>query len=105
MREVWYPKNKKKHISYVSNMKRKINDFVLNYKKNSKCVDCGFLGRKHPEVLEFDHINNNKEFNVSEFRYLTSSINKVKREIGKCEVVCANCHRIRTAKRRKSKTD
>lgn len=101
MREVWYPKNRKKHIKYVSNVKKKIFNFILNCKKNGKCSDCGLSGNNYPEVLEFDHINKDKEFNISEFNFLTSSINKVKKEINKCELVCANCHRIRTAKRKK----
>jgi hypothetical protein len=102
MREIWYPKNKKKHIGYINNIKRKIIDYVSNYKKGSKCLDCGFTGDQYPEVLDFDHVNGDKEFNISEFRRHTSGFNKVKKEINKCEIVCANCHRIRTTKRRRS---
>jgi len=101
MREVWYPKNKKKHIGYIDNIKKKIVGYIIDYKKNSKCLDCGFNGAQYPEVLDFDHINDNKEFNISEFRHYTSGFNKVKNEISKCEIVCANCHRIRTAKRKR----
>ena len=101
MREVWYPKNKKKHISYINNIKRKIVNYILDYKKRSECLDCGLRGAEYPEVLDFDHINNDKEFNISEFRHHTSGFNKVKKEIGKCEIVCANCHRIRTANRKR----
>ena len=101
MREVWYPKNKKKHIGYITNIKKKIGKYVLDYKKRSKCFDCGVKGDKYPEVLDFDHVNGNKEFNISEFRLHTSGFNKVKKEIRKCEIVCANCHRIRTANRKR----
>ena len=97
MKEVWYPKNKKKHIGYITNIKKKIGKYVLDYKKVSKCLDCGFMGDIYPEVLDFDHVNGGKEFNISEFRKYTSGFNKVKTEISKCEIVCANCHRIRTA--------
>ncbi len=103
MREVWYPRNKKKHIGYISNIKKKIVNFVVDYKKRSQCLDCGLKGIQYPEVLDFDHVHGNKEFNISEFRGYTSGFNKVKEEIGKCEIVCANCHRIRTAKRKKLK--
>jgi len=103
MREVWYPKNRKKHIGYINNIKKKIINYVLDYKKRSKCSDCGLSGVQYPEVLDFDHINDNKEFNISEFRRHTSGFNKVKKEIKKCEIVCANCHRIRTAERKKLK--
>ena len=99
MREVWYPLNRSKHIKYVDNLKKKIAKFVLDYKKRSVCCDCGFKGVDYPQVLDFDHLGD-KEFNVSEYSRITSSINKVKKEIDKCDVVCSNCHRIRTAKRK-----
>ena len=101
MREIWYPKNREKHIGYVDRIKKKISDFILDYKQNNKCTDCGFMGKEYPEVLEFDQIGNNKEFNISTFYQQTSNMDKVKKEIEKCELVCANCHRIRTFKRRK----
>ncbi len=99
MREVWYPLNRTKHIKYVENLKNRIAKFVLEYKKSGKCTDCGFSGSEYPQVLEFDHLGD-KEFNISEYRHTTSSMNKVKAEIEKCDVVCSNCHRIRTVKRK-----
>ena len=50
-----------------------------------------------PVVLEFDHLGD-KEFNISYgLRQLTWQA--VLDEMAKCEVVCANCHRRRTAHR------
>ena len=103
MREVWYPKNRKKHISYVNNVKKKISNFILHFKQKSECLDCGFKGVEYPEVLDFDHINNDKKFNISEFKSHTLGFNVVKKEIKKCEIVCSNCHRIRTANRKRLK--
>jgi hypothetical protein len=100
MREVWYPLNRKKHIGYVQKIKDRISEFILNYKRNGKCKDCNFKGNQYPEVLDFDHLGN-KKFPLSEYHLFTSSINRVKEEIEKCDLVCANCHRIRTAIRRK----
>lgn len=99
MREVWYPRNKAKHIKYISNIKKKIATFVLDAKRNGFCKDCGFEGKKYPEVLDFDHLRD-KKFNISEYRNHTSGFNKVKEEMDKCDLVCSNCHRIRTAKRK-----
>lgn len=59
----------------------------------SGCVDCGETDIR---VLEFDH-KGDKEFNVSSLMRM-NSLEKLKNEIAKCEVVCANHHRIRTAK-------
>jgi hypothetical protein len=59
------------------------------------CSDCGF--RAHPVALDFDHVRGVKSVNLSSARICYWSI--AEHEIAKCDVVCANCHRIRTAKR------
>ncbi len=100
MREVWYPKNKSKHIGYQNEIKKKIILFTSELKKNSKCADCCFSGFQYPDVLDFDHVRGHKKFNISEFKRHTNSLKRVKEEIEKCEIVCSNCHRIRTAKRK-----
>ncbi len=99
MREVWYPLNRTKHIKYIENLKRKISVFIMDYKKKGRCYDCGLRGKSYPEILEFDHLGD-KKFNISEYRRITSSISKVQEEIEKCQLVCSNCHRIRTVKRK-----
>ncbi len=100
MKEVWYPKNKSKHIGYQNKIKKEIIKFVLDLKRNSHCTDCNFSGKEYPSVLDFDHISGMKKFNVSEFTRHTNSFKNVKQEIEKCEIVCANCHRIRTVKKK-----
>jgi len=98
MKEVWYPKNKEKHISYVRRNKRRVTEFIEQYKRARSCVDCGFSGREFPYVLDFDHIDSSvvKKFNVGSWSHSVLSIEAIKREIEKCELVCANCHRKRT---------
>ena len=59
----------------------------------SGCSDCGNMDVR---VLEFDHLGN-KTANISNM--LTHSTKRLKEEISKCEVVCCNCHRIRTSSR------
>lgn len=57
------------------------------------CVDCG---EDDPIVLEFDHVRGVKEENIS--RLLRSgSEERLRAELEKCDVVCANCHRKRTS--------
>jgi hypothetical protein len=48
--------------------------------------------------MDFDHVRGSKTFKVSEAVQLPTGIGfeKVRAEIAKCDVVCANCHRIRT---------
>ncbi len=73
----------------------KINgDFLIEYLSQHPCVDCG---EDDIVVLEFDH-QRDKLLNVSVLSREGYSLDKLKQEIAKCEVVCANCHRRRTAK-------
>lgn len=65
--------------------------------KRRPCFDCGNLFP--PAVMEFDHrIAAEKTFNLSRAREHPFALVKV--EIAKCDLVCANCHRVRTVRRR-----
>ena len=68
--------------------------FVAEYLKSHPCVDCG---ESNSVVLEFDHINE-KSFNLSDAIRQGYSLVTIQKEIEKCEVRCANCHRMKTAK-------
>ena len=69
--------------------------FLLEYFKTHPCLDCG---ERDPVVLEFDHLRD-KLFDISA-ALIQRRWSAVLAEIAKCEVVCANCHRRRTARRR-----
>jgi hypothetical protein len=69
-------------------------DFSIDYREHHPCVDCG---DSDIAVLQFDH-RADKVLSVSVLSREGYSLEKVKREIAKCEVVCANCHTRRTAK-------
>lgn len=74
----------------------KIREFTQGYKQARGCADCK---EKYPYwQLDFDHLGD-KSFNVSQHHQSTQDIEVVKREVDKCEVVCANCHRNRTHSR------
>lgn len=72
------------------------------YQLEKGCTDCGY--NKHPAALEFDHMPGTKKlFNISE-QVGNKNRQVLWDEIAKCEVVCANCHAIRTTTRRKQVT-
>jgi hypothetical protein len=62
--------------------------------KANPCADCG--GTFPPECMDFDHLGD-KFKNLA--RLMSYSLERIKEELAKCELVCANCHRIRTRKR------
>lgn len=66
--------------------------------KTSKgCVDCGY--NDHAVALQFDHIGDDKKDSVSNLIRSDYSWSTIKTEILKCEIVCANCHAVRTKAR------
>lgn len=56
------------------------------------CVDCG---ESDPIVLEFDHIRGEKDRDIAYMILTNCPLGRIKAEIAKCEVRCANCHRRR----------
>lgn len=74
-----------------------LREQIVAYKLNTGCADCGY--DKHPAALHFDHLPGTvKLFDVA--RGVNGNEEKLWTEIAKCEVVCANCHAVRTADRR-----
>lgn len=96
-REIWYPKNKKRRVEINAKRILKIRNAVSEIKLNRGCFDCGY--KEHPEALDFDHLRDKKSMITTAVRSGWSIV-RIMEEIEKCEVVCANCHRIRTANRR-----
>jgi excinuclease UvrABC ATPase subunit len=105
-------KNKRKDKSYSKveyNIKRQYSkvykdrnrEIVNSYLKEHPCVDCGNTDLR---VLDFDHVRGKKLGSISHGVKNSWPIEKLLAEINKCEVRCANCHRIVTHERRKLKT-
>ena len=69
--------------------------YLIEFFRSHPCVDCG---ETDPVVLEFDHLRD-KLFDIGS-GLIHKTWPMVLAEIAKCEVVCANCHRRRTARRR-----
>lgn len=65
--------------------------------KDVPCADCGH--RFPPVCMDFDHIAGEKINSISEMFHRACSWESIEAEIAKCEVVCSNCHRIRTSAR------
>ena len=67
--------------------------------KSRPCMDCG--GTFPACAMDYDHRNpTEKSFDIS--MTMTRSWDVILAEIQKCDVVCANCHRIRTFLRKEA---
>lgn len=68
---------------------------VRGIKERTPCADCGHCF--HHIAMDFDHLPGHKKlFSISTMVMKTVSFERIDAEIAKCEVVCSNCHRIRT---------
>lgn len=77
-------------VNAVRKRRKKIREMSVEY-KGGKCTFCNYS--KCLEALDFHHKNDtDKDFGISAKGY-TRSWEKVKKELYKCILVCANCHR------------
>lgn len=96
---VWYniPMPYKNREDMYANQKRhriSMRDKVLEYLLEHPCQICG---EKDPIVLDFDHIDPSTKYKtISKLLSGHYGWNKIKSEIDKCRVLCANCHRRHT---------
>lgn len=67
-------------------------------KLETGCADCSWA--EHARGLDWDHVRGEKIRHVADLVAFASRWESVAAEVAKCECVCANCHRIRTAERR-----
>ena len=99
---IFSPGQKDKTIKRSRTYRANLKDFVNKYKEEKGCQDCrdeGYPG-KHPYyVLDADHVRGVKLTEISKM-YRTNTIQETLDELDKCDIVCANHHRIRTYKRR-----
>ena len=93
-----YVKNRQRYIEMNGARKRRVRlermVWLVQFLREHPCLDCG---EPDPVVLEFDHLRD-KSFSIGQM-LAERAWSDVLAEIEKCEVVCSNCHRRRTAKR------
>jgi len=84
-----YADRRKELIKAVAKRRRRVKLLAIE-SKGGKCQICGY--NKCPAALDLHHIRGQKSFSISHKGY-TRSWQKVREEIDKCVLVCANCHR------------
>jgi len=90
-----YAGNKSKFAAWSKNRRVRVRTQVFEYLLTHPCVECG---EDDIIVLEFDHrTQTTKRFDVMSATH-GHAWKTVKAEIDKCDVLCANCHKRRTAK-------
>ena len=93
-----YLENKDKYLKRAkahNKIARKRNfEFIKEYKQTHYCIDCN---QNNWIVLEFAHRSRKTKIdNISNLALCPVSLETLKKEIDKCDIRCANCHRIQT---------
>lgn len=95
-----YYANRQAYIDKSLRRRKEIRAWIRGLKEAKPCTDCN---QYYPYyVMDFDHLEN-KEFEMNKLVNKGSYL-RLRTEIAKCELVCSNCHRIRTHLRREAST-
>ncbi len=84
-----YAKQKHREQAKARGRKRKL--MAVDY-LGGRCNDCG--GQFHPAIFEFHH-ENPEEKDLDPSQALQMAWDNFKKELEKCVLLCANCHRYR----------
>ncbi len=97
----WKKRYYENHQDYRSSHNQSRNNIreqnarrVFEYLSRNPCIKCG---ESDPVVLEFDHRKTDQKIESISNLILNSSWKRIETEIEKCDVLCANCHRRKTA--------
>ncbi len=94
--KAYYAKNKEKRKAQIQARNKehieRNRTWLKEWFSDKSCIDCGLADWR---VLQLDH-QHNKIMNVGRMISMSYSLKKLQDEVDKCEVVCANCHIIRT---------
>lgn len=86
----FYLRNKEKHIEQVTDRKQRLQKKIRDYKTDRGCRLCGI---DDAVVLQLHHLNpDEKDYSVANMPNQGLSWERIKEEIEKCAVLCANCH-------------
>ena len=88
----WHYRNREHNTQRTLDRRDRLRGAVYEYKRDH--CECARCGESHPACLEFHHRDpETKERTVSELITYGNSLETVRAEIEKCDVLCANCHR------------
>lgn len=104
---IYYHQNHERQLHLALLRKKRYREerkLWLEKIKDRPCKDCGV--KYPPYVMDFDHTNG--KIKIASISWLalhnTANLETIKSEIEKCDLVCSNCHRIRTHRRLKTRS-
>lgn len=73
---------------------KKRRQIIIQDLKRRPCEDCG--GSFHPACMQFDHVPGRGDKFKDVSKMTNYKLDRVYEEVAKCDLVCANCHALRT---------
>jgi hypothetical protein len=95
-RNQWYSEHKDSEVKTIlAYRKRKVKEIKEWYQEYKRSLSCSKCNESRSPCLQFHHINpKDKDDSVGTMVAHGCSIRKIKKEIAKCIVLCANCHAV-----------
>ena len=91
-KQSYFDRVRTREVGVIEDNQKRLADYLCRH----PCIDCG---QTDIRVLEFDHVRGDKSNNIARMVGKGFSWSTIEAEIAKCEVRCANCHRIKTNER------
>lgn len=82
---------------YTAKRRQELWTRIAALKEAGRCMDCG--GQFPAVCMDYDHVRGTKAAGVTQLAARRAAWDSILAEIEKCDLVCANCHRLRTAAR------
>ena len=96
----YYARTRDRQLARKKQQLVQFMEWYRELKSGRPCADCG--GVFHHAAMAWDHLPSfTKVAEVSRFLQTRRSKRAILEEIAKCELVCANCHAVRTYERRR----
>ena len=87
------PEQKQRKVLYAAKRRNRRKHHLNNYKTKKGCAVCGYNAQGC--ALDFDHLDRKTKL-ASVSRLTLGSLKKLFDEIRKCQVLCRNCHQIKS---------
>jgi hypothetical protein len=89
-----YYANKQRQMDLQRERRDEKRKFIQAGKHNKPCTDCGIAYPHY--VMDYDHLPEFEKVGILSEMHKGYSMDKILEEIAKCELVCKNCHAVRT---------
>lgn len=93
----YHARNRARRQAQVKERRRRLHEWNNQIKSATPCADCG--RSFHPVAMAWDHLPGSEKVTEVSNLVRAGKTLQARKEIAKCELVCANCHAVRSYQR------